>query len=80
MDERAFKIDLKLILSKRCKIERPREWRLELMKLSTQLGKEATRGLRETFYLQSIPGLREEILEAAKDPLDEFLDESEVEW
>lgn len=50
------------------------------MKLSTQLGKEATRGLQETFYLQSIPGLKEEILSASKDPLDEFLDESEVEW
>lgn len=50
------------------------------MKLSTQLGKEATRGLQETFYLQSIPGLKEEILEAANAPLEESFSEHEIEW
>ena len=34
----------------------------------------------ETLYIESIPGLKEEILEAANEPIEECIPEEEVEW
>lgn len=39
------------------------------------------RGIQETLYLNSIPGLADSIIEAAKDPLEECVDyEPDEEW
>ena len=38
------------------------------------------RGLMETLYLCSIPGMKEKILESANTPLEECVSESEVKW
>ena len=37
-------------------------------------------GLMETLYLKSVPGLKEELLAAAKAPNSEFLSEDEIQW
>lgn len=37
-------------------------------------------GFLETLYLNSIPGLAESIIEEAKTPWDELIDESKVDW
>jgi hypothetical protein len=37
-------------------------------------------GLMETLYLESVPGLKEELLAAAKAPNSEFLSEDEIQW
>ena len=44
------------------------------------LSEEDYNSLMETLYIESIPGLKEEILEAANSPEDEFVSEDEVEW
>lgn len=36
--------------------------------------------LMETLYLNSIPGMREKIIEGKNTPLDECIPENEVEW
>lgn len=36
--------------------------------------------LMETLYLNSIPGMREKIIEGMNTPLDECIPENEVEW
>ena len=36
--------------------------------------------LMETLYIESIPGLKQEILERANAPEEDFVDEDEVEW
>lgn len=36
--------------------------------------------IMETLYIESMPGLKEDILEGMKEPLDEFVSEEEVEW
>lgn len=36
--------------------------------------------LIETLYIESIPGLKEEILERAKSPEEDFVEEDEVKW
>jgi PHD/YefM family antitoxin component YafN of YafNO toxin-antitoxin module len=37
-------------------------------------------GFMETFYLCSVPNLREKIIKGLKTPLSECINESEVEW
>ena len=44
------------------------------------LSEEDYNSLMETLYIESIPGLKEEILERTKDKDEEFVDEDEVEW
>lgn len=36
--------------------------------------------IMETLYIESIPGLKEDILEGMKEPLEECIPEDEVEW
>jgi len=36
--------------------------------------------LMETLYLNSIPGMREKVIEGKNTPLDECIPENEVEW
>ena len=44
------------------------------------LSEEDYRGLMETCHLLSVPGMREKLIEASREPLDECADESEVVW
>jgi PHD/YefM family antitoxin component YafN of YafNO toxin-antitoxin module len=44
------------------------------------LSEEDYKGLMETLYLSSIPGLKESILEGANTPTSELVAESEVQW
>ena len=44
------------------------------------ISEEDYNGLMETLYIESIPGLKEEILEAANAPEEDFVDYNEVEW
>lgn len=44
------------------------------------LSEEDYNSLIETLYIESIPGLKKEILERASDSEDEFVSEDEVEW
>ena len=44
------------------------------------LSEEDYNNLMETLYIESIPGLKEEILERGNAPDDEFISEDEVEW
>ena len=44
------------------------------------LSEEDYNSLMETLYIESIPGLKEEILDRAKDSDEEFVNEEEVEW
>ena len=37
-------------------------------------------GLMETLYLVSVPGMREKVMDGLEQPLDECLDEEDVEW
>ena len=58
----------------------------EPMNISTKIGnavvlsEEDYRGMMETLYLTSIPGMREKLMEGKVTPLSECLSESEVEW
>ena len=36
--------------------------------------------LMETLYISSIPGLKEDIIEGMKEPLEDYVDEDEVDW
>jgi len=38
------------------------------------------RAIEETIYLLGVPGMRESIVEGINTPLDECIDESELEW
>ncbi|MEY8354048.1 type II toxin-antitoxin system Phd/YefM family antitoxin [Lachnospiraceae bacterium 54-53] len=44
------------------------------------ISEEDYNGLMETLYLNSIPGMKEKIVEGMNTPLDECLTEDEVEW
>ena len=44
------------------------------------ISEEDYNGLMETLYIESIPGLKEEILEAANESIEECIPEEEVEW
>lgn len=44
------------------------------------LSEDDYRGLIETLYLKSIPGMEEKLIEGMNTPLSECLSESEVEW
>ncbi len=44
------------------------------------LSEEDYYSLIETLYIESIPGLKEKIIEGGKTPLDECLSEDEVGW
>ena len=44
------------------------------------LSEEDYKGLIETLYIESIPKLKEKILEAGKEPLENCLTEDEVDW
>ncbi len=44
------------------------------------LSEEDYNSLMETLYVESVPGLKDEILKRANDSEKEFVDEDEVEW
>ncbi len=44
------------------------------------LSEEDYRGLMETLNLESVPGMKEKILEGKKTPLSDCVPEDEVEW
>ena len=44
------------------------------------LSEEDYNSLMETLYIESMPGLKDEILKRANDSEKEFVDEDEVEW
>lgn len=44
------------------------------------LSEEDYNSLRETLYIMSVPGLKDEILERANSKEEEFVDEEEVDW
>lgn len=44
------------------------------------ISEEDYNGLMESLYLNSIPGMREKIMEGMNTPLDECISEDEVEW
>jgi PHD/YefM family antitoxin component YafN of YafNO toxin-antitoxin module len=44
------------------------------------ISEEDYNGLMETLYLNSIPGMREKIIEGMNTPLDECIPENEVNW
>lgn len=53
---------------------------LHLMLYFSKLSAEDYSGLMETLYLVSVPGMREKVMDGLKQPLDECLDEEDVEW
>ena len=44
------------------------------------LSEEDYNSIMETLYIESVPGLKEEIIRRANAPDDEFVDEDEVNW
>lgn len=44
------------------------------------ISEEDYRNLMETLYIESVPGLKEEIINGMKEPLEEYIDESKVNW
>jgi Phd_YefM. len=44
------------------------------------LSEEDYKGMTETIYLSSIPGLKDEILRRAAEPIEDSLSEDNVEW
>ncbi len=44
------------------------------------LSEEDYSGMMETLYLISAPGMREKLMQGMKEPLEDCLSESEVEW
>ncbi len=44
------------------------------------ISEEDYKGIVETLYLSSIPGMKEKIMEGMDTPLDECIPEAEVEW
>ena len=38
------------------------------------------RSLMETLYIESVPGLKDEIIKGMKEPIEEYIDESKVNW
>ena len=44
------------------------------------ISEEDYRNLMETLYIESVPGLKDDIINGMKEPIEEFIDESEVEW
>ena len=44
------------------------------------LSEEDYNNLMETLYISSIPGLKEDIIKGLKEPIDDCVDEDEVEW
>jgi len=44
------------------------------------ISEEDYRNLMETLYIESIPGLKDDIINGMKEPIEEFIDESKVNW
>ncbi len=44
------------------------------------ISEEDWNAIQETLYLMSIPGMKESILEAAKEPMEECISLEELEW
>lgn len=44
------------------------------------ISEEDFRAMEETLYLLSVPGLRESLLKASKESLDDCLDSKDVQW
>lgn len=44
------------------------------------ISEEDYNNLIETLYISSIPGLKQDIMEGMKEPIEECVDENEVEW
>ena len=55
-------------------------FRKNMFSLLEQISEEDYNGLMETLYLNSVPGLVDEIKAAAAEPLKECVPEDEVEW
>ena len=47
---------------------------------AVMISEEEYRGMLETLYLSSVPGLKEKLLEGLHTPLEETVPEDEVEW
>jgi len=44
------------------------------------LSEEDYNNLMETLYIESVPGMKEDIIKGMQEPLEEYVDEAEVEW
>ena len=44
------------------------------------LSEEDYRGLTESLYLSSVPGMKEKLIDGKNTPLDDCVPESEIEW
>ena len=44
------------------------------------LSEEDYRGLTESLYLSSVPGMKEKLIDGKKTPLNDCVPESEIEW
>ena len=44
------------------------------------LSEEDYKNLMETLYIESIPGMKEDIVKAMNEPAEEYVDEKEVKW
>ena len=44
------------------------------------ISEEDYKNLIETLYIESVPGLKEDIIDGMNEPIDEFIDESKVNW
>ena len=44
------------------------------------ISEEDYRNLMETLYIESVPGLKDDIINGMKEPIEGFIDESEVDW
>ena len=44
------------------------------------LSEEDYKNLMETLYIESIPGMKEDIIKGMKEPVEEYVDEKEVKW
>lgn len=44
------------------------------------LSEEDYNNLMETLYIESIPGMKEELKKAMEEPIEEYIDENEVKW
>lgn len=44
------------------------------------LSEEEYSGIMETLYLVSVPGMREKIMDGMKEPLEDCVDETAVDW
>lgn len=44
------------------------------------ISEEDYNNLMETLYIESVPGLKEDLIKAMNEPITEYIDEDEVKW